>query len=146
VLLTSRAGVPAATLAALKAMKVTSVTVVGSTAAVPEKTLTALAAAGITKRTRLVGKGRWATAAAIADTYSPALPAGPVVLTSGMTIGPDLLVAASQGRPIVLASSDVLPTNTSVWLTAHPSLRVSVVGPPTLVGTSVLRAVQSSRR
>jgi putative cell wall-binding protein len=145
ILLTGRTGVPAATLAALRTLKVTSVTVVGSTAAVPEKTLTALAAAGVTTRTRLVGKGRWATAAAIATTYAPKLPADRLVLTSGMVAGPDLLIAAAQGRPVLLATVDVLPTNTADWLRAHRALRVSVVAAPDLVGTTVLRAVQNTR-
>jgi putative cell wall-binding protein len=145
VLLTSREGVPAATLAALRAMKVSSVTVVGSTVAVPDRTLAALSTAGVTRWTRLVGKGRWATAAAVATAYAPKLPADRVVLTSGLVAGPDLLVASGQGRPILLATAGTLPANTAAWLGAHRAVTVSVVASPALVGTPVFRAALAAR-
>jgi putative cell wall-binding protein len=145
VLLTSRTGVPAATLAALGSLHIRSVTVIGSTAAVPEPTLTALAGAGVTRRTRVVGAGRWATAAAIADAVAGTAATDRVVLASGREAAADLLVATGQARPIVLTSDTVLPWETAAWLRRHPAPAVWLVARPDAVTPVVLHAVQSTR-
>jgi putative cell wall-binding protein len=143
VLLTSRTGVPAATLAALKALKVTSVTVVGSRVAVPEATLSALAEAGVTRRTRVVGPDRWATAVAISTAFAGRVPTDRVLLTSGWEAGADLLVASGQARTILLSAKDGLPTATAGWLVGHHPAAVSLIARPDAVSTPVLRAVQT---
>jgi putative cell wall-binding protein len=145
-LLTSRAGVPAATLDALRTLRVTSVTVVGSTVTIPDSTLTALTGVGVTSLTRVIGASRFATAAAVVAAAGPGLPLDRVVLTSGLVISPELLLASAQNRPLLLTSATSLSAPTSAWLTAHPKAGVTVVAPPSLVSTAVLRAAQSSRR
>jgi putative cell wall-binding protein len=145
ILLTSRAGVPSATLAALKTLKINSVTVVGSTVAIPERTLAVLAKAGVTHRTRVVGKDRWTTAVAVANAFKGRVPFDRVVLASGLEVGPDLLVASGQARTIMLSGTDVLPAESSQWLSAHGSATVSLVAGPAAVHTSVLRAAQAAR-
>jgi putative cell wall-binding protein len=144
-LLTSRTGIPAATLAAIKALGITSVDVISSTAAVPEPTLAALTAAGVTRHVRLVGKGRWATAATIADAFVGQAATDRVVLASGLQADADLVIATGQGRRILLTSSTVLPWETAAWLRKNPNLGVGLVAGPDGVGTVVLRAVQATR-
>ena len=146
VLLTSRTGVPAATLARLKALHVTTVTVVGSTVAIPTATLRALTAAGVVHVSRLVGPDRWRTAIAVADRLGAAAPTDRVVLTSGLEAGAELLVAAGQGRRVLLAASSGLPAATLAWLRAHPAGGVTLIARPEAVPTTVLRAVQNTRR
>ena len=145
VLLTSRAGVPASTLAALKVLKITSVTVVGSKVAVPEATLTVLAKAGVTRRTRVVGVDRWSTAVALSTAFAGRVPTDRVVLASGREAGADLLVASGQARTILLTDTTALPRATSVWLAGHHPAAVSLVARPAAVGTGVLRAALAAR-
>jgi len=145
VLLTSRTGVPAATLAQLRSLHVTTVTVIGSTVAVPEATLRALAGAGVTHRTRLVGRDRWRTAVAVADQLGAAAPADRVVLAAGMEAGADLLVASGQARRILLTAAAELPGVTADWLRAHRAPGVTLVARPGAVSTSVLSAVRQAR-
>lgn len=145
-LLTGRAGVPAVTLNALRSLKVTSVTVVGSPAVVPEQTLTALRGAGVTTWKRVVGPTRWATATAVAAAAGPGLPVDRVVLTSGLVAGPELLLASAQGRPLLLTTATGLPGPTAAWLAGHRTATVTVVAPPGLVQTAVLVAAQTTRR
>jgi putative cell wall-binding protein len=145
VLLTGRAGVPASTLAELRALKITSVTVIGSPVAIPERTLAALTAAGVTHRTRVAGVDGGTTAAAIANAFAGRVPTDRVVLASGAQAGSDLLVASGQARTILVADSDGLPAATIQWLAAHRSATVSLIAGPTSVHTSVLRAAQSAR-
>jgi putative cell wall-binding protein len=139
VLLTTRTGIPAATLAALRRLRVTSVSVIGSTVAVPDATLAALSKAGVTGRSRLVGADRFTTAAAIDTAFAAQLPSDRVVLASGMEAAADLLVASGQGRAVLLTTASGLPSATSAWLTAHRPAAVSLVARPDAVSTAVLR-------
>jgi putative cell wall-binding protein len=146
ILLTSRTGVPGATLAALKALHVTTVTVIGSTVAVPEATLRALATAGVAHYTRVVGRDRWTTAVAVAARFAAQAPADRVVLASGSAADAALLVASGGGgRPVLLTGSSDLPAATGAWLAARPGLGVALVAGPDAVPTATLRAVQSTR-
>jgi putative cell wall-binding protein len=145
VLLTSRTGVPVATLAALAALRVTTVTVAGSAAAVPESTLSALAAAGVTHYRRVTGRDRWSAAAAIADRFAATAPSDRVVLASGEEAGADLLVASGQGRRILLTTAAELPPATVAWLGAHRGPGITLIARPDAVPTTVLRAAENLR-
>src|SRR5690606_1464588 len=120
VLLTSRTGVPAVTLARLKELKVTGVTVVGSTVALPDATLNALSGAGVVQYTRLAGADRWKTAVTVADRLGATAPDDRVVLANGREAAGEMLLAAGQGRRILLADQSKLPADTVTWLKAHP--------------------------
>jgi stage II sporulation protein D len=127
------------------ALKITSVTVVGSAVAIPEGTLAVLAKAGVTHRTRVVGSDRWTTAVAIANAFAGRVPTDRVVLASGMEAGADLLIASGQARTIMLTGTDELPAVTVQWLSTHGSATVSLVAGPSAVHTAVLRATQTAR-
>jgi putative cell wall-binding protein len=146
VLLTSRSAVPAATLDALAALQVTSVTVVGSTDAVPDPTLDALAAVGVAHVSRVTGRDRWAMATAVADRIATGPPSERVVLASGLEAGADLLVASGQARRILLTDRDAPAPTTAVWLASHATADVTLIAGPDAVTTPVLRAATDAHR
>jgi len=147
-LLAGRAGVPASTLAALRALHVTSVVAVGPASLLPDSALGALAAAGVTRRTRVTGAdgtGDDAVAVALAASLGATAPADRTVLASGARADVMLLVAAAQARPVLLVGASGLPARTSAWLAAHRTAAVVLVATPGAVPTAVLRAVQDLR-
>jgi putative cell wall-binding protein len=135
ILLTDPLVLPTTTATALTTLKPSSITVVGSTAAVSASIETELAGYSGTV-TRLSGVDRYATAAAIAQAAFPT--ATGVFIASGggfadaLTGGP---IAGTLGEPLLLAAATCLPSETASEVTALAPTTVTLLG-----GTSALSA------
>lgn len=139
-LLVTSKGVPAATASTLKALGVTSATVVGSTVTVPASVVTSLGKSGVTSRSRIAGADRYATAAAVATAFASAVGTDRVVVVPAPDSGLSwAALGAAQGRLTLLTDWSSVPAATSRWLTARPVTSVSLVSDPRNVSTGALR-------
>ena len=124
VLLTETDVLSEPTSAWLEASGVTEVVVIGGVDAIGDDVVTALDALGITV-TRVEGPNRAGTATAIADARGAATAAdaeASILVDGQAEFGwtdafPAALYASQDLRPIVLASGDVVPPETGVYLT-----------------------------
>lgn len=137
ILLTAPGELPAATAAALAALRVTRTHVVGGAAAVSDAVL-----AQLPDPTRLGGASRFDTAAAVATAFASAVGTDDVVLAAG--VGPlvDALPAGTLGRLVVLTGSG-LPAATASWLASSATARLTAVGGP---GATTPAAVEAAIR
>jgi N-acetylmuramoyl-L-alanine amidase len=120
--LTSR-GFPADTVAAMRAMGITSATVVGGTDEFSDRAARGFTTLRVAKWTRVIGTGRAGVALALARTV-PADPAGaPGTAWAGAPTDagiPDVVAAGAAGRPVLLLPA-VITRGIGDWFTArHP--------------------------
>ena len=137
ILLVSKDAIPVAAAAELLRLQPKRIVILGSTAVVSSAVGTAAREYTAGEVTRLAGKDRYATAAAIsAATFAPGVPV--VYLATGSNF-PDALagapVAGSQGVPILLVSKDAIPDATEAELKRLKPGRIVLLG-----GTSVVSA------
>jgi rhodanese-related sulfurtransferase len=128
ILMASAAGVPDVTRAELKALSVSSTTVIGGS-------LPGTVVAALPGGTAISGVDRYATSVAVATAYAAQMGPGVTVLADGATSFPvDALSAASLGRPTLLVMPTQLPAGVASWLaTSATTTAVVAVG-----GTSVI--------
>ncbi len=138
VLLTAATALPAVTSAALTGLQVTHVDVVGGPSVVSDAVLSALPGAN-----RLAGTDRFATAVAVDDAFAATVGTATVVVASGADANlVDALAAGTLGRLTLLVMPTSVPSSTSAWLTATPTVgTVTVVGGVGAVSTAVGTAV-----
>jgi putative cell wall-binding protein len=124
----------------------TKIVVLGGTGAVSDAVKGALAgysALGAAGVTRLAGSSRYATAAAIsAATYKPGVEE--VLIATGLNF-PDALagaaVAGKLGDPLLLVTSTAIPAATAAELTRLKPHRITILGGPSVVSSSVSGAL-----
>lgn len=145
--------VPASTNAAIGALGIKQVIVLGGTSAVSTTVEAKLVAATGNPVVRYAGQTRWDTATKIADAEKSVFgfPMSSALLANGFgTHFPDALaggpLAGLLGAPILLTDVSTLPTETSSWLTANRSTVADVValGGTAAIGQSVLDAAQTA--
>lgn len=139
VLLVSTKGIPDVTAAELSRLQPQRIVVLGGTGVVPDAVLAALGAYTSGPVTRLAGRDRYATAAAIsASKFAPGVPV--VYVATGLDF-PDALsgaaVAGSQDVPILLVTATMIPSATAAELIRlHPG-SIVLLGATTSVSESV---------
>jgi putative cell wall-binding protein len=136
-LLTQGERLPAATLAALRALGVSKVVVLGGTDAVSQAVADAVgdALGGASAVTRIAGADRYATSVAIAEYTFPAIAAKPdcatVYLATGekfadaLTGGP---VAAGVPGPVLLTPTSALDSGTGAEIEHYTTRRAVILG------------------
>lgn len=137
ILLVQHDALPAAVAAELSRLQPASIVILGGEASVTHAVQTALAAFTTGQVTRISGADRFATAAALAETF----PEGtPVYVASGANY-PDALsataAAAAQHAAIVLTSPTVLPTAAIAALTQLQPTSITIVGGTAAVSAGV---------
>jgi putative cell wall-binding protein len=128
VLLTSARSLPAATVTELKRLKPARIVVLGGEGVVSATVATQLKALTAGSVTRLAGKDRYATAAAVAAAFGSARSA---YVASGQSF-PDALagaaLAAKQGAPVLLVTSGSVPSATRNALHGMNPTRIVALG------------------
>jgi hypothetical protein len=148
VLLVGRGGAPAATLAALRTLKITRAVVAAGPADVPTTALRTLAGAGIRSWTRAAGTGRAGTALVLAGTLSPnnATARGDAWAGTPADAGvTDVVAANAAGRPVLLLPA-VVTRGIAAWFTAAKPARTWVLGGTSQVPTPLFTALQQVAR
>jgi hypothetical protein len=148
VLLVSGRGVPAATLATLKTLKITRAVVVAGTADVPTASLRTLAGTGVRSWTRAFGNARAGTALVLARSLPPDPATAPPAARSDAWAGTpadagvtDVVAANAAGRPVLLLPA-VVTSGIAAWFsTARPG-RTWVLGGTAQVPTQLFTALQ----
>jgi hypothetical protein len=144
VLLVGRRGAPAATLAALRTLKITRAVVAAGPADVPTTALRTLAGAGIRSWTRAAGTGRAGTALVLAGTLPPntATARGEAWAGTPADAGvTDVVAANAAGRPVLLLPA-VVTSGIAAWFTAAKPARTWVLGGTAQVPTPLFTALQ----
>ena len=143
-LLVGPTSVPAATAAELTRLRPGRIVVLGGPGAVSDGALDALRGYTTGSVTRLAGADRYATAAAISASTFPS-GAGTVFIATGRNY-PDALAAgaeaARQRAPILLVSTDVVPSATAQELSRLRPNRIVVMGGPGAVTDAVVAQLQ----
>lgn len=146
ILLTSVAGLPAATSSAVAQTGASSAIILGGTAVVSDTVQQAVGALGLST-VRLAGANRYESAAAIAAFYRPMLTdISDVVLTSGDDGSlVDSLAAGQLGRLMVLTATNGVPApSLKVLQTTAALTTVTVVGGTAVVtGSALTQAARS---
>ncbi|HYJ76530.1 MAG TPA: hypothetical protein VEV65_13070, partial [Kineosporiaceae bacterium] len=144
VLLLGTRSVPAATLTALRALRITRAVVAARPADLPETALRTLPGAGVRSWTRAAGTGRAGTALVLAGTLPPDPPTARGDAWAGIPGDagvPDVVAASAAGRPVLLLPA-VVTTGIAAWFTAARPARTWVLGGTAQVPTSLLTALQ----
>jgi hypothetical protein len=126
---TSR-GLPADTVAAIRALRVTSATVVAGTGEFPDRAARGFAGLGVKSWTRVVGTGRAGVALALARTLprDAAGAAGAAWVGAPTDAGvPDVVAAGAAGRPVLLLPAVVTP-GIADWFAVRRPARTWVLG------------------
>jgi putative cell wall-binding protein len=145
VLLTTQSSLPAATASELSRLKPGRIVVLGGSGVIADGLLATLRGYTAGSVTRLAGADRYATAAAISDSY-PADGPSTVYLATGTTFPDGLAAAPVAGRggaPLLLTSPTSLPPVVADALRRLNPSRVVVLGSSGAVGDAVLAAVRS---
>jgi SpoIID/LytB domain protein len=144
VLLTGRDALPAATAQALTALSPGRIVVLGQSGAVSDAVLTGLKPYTSGAVTRVGGKDRYATAAAVAADYPAGVPT--VYLASGADF-PDALsaaaVAAAQDAPVLLTQPGSLPEPTATAIRTLRPGAVVIMGGTGAVSSAVETQLRS---
>jgi hypothetical protein len=148
VLLVSGRGAPAATLAALRTLKITRAVVAAGSADVPTTALRTLAGAGVRSWTRAVGTGRAGTALVLARTLLPDAASTPPSARGDAWAGTptdagvtDVVAANAAGRPVLLLPA-VVTSGIAAWLTSAKPAHTWVLGGTAQVPTPLFTALQ----
>jgi putative cell wall-binding protein len=152
VLLVGGRGAPAATLTALRTLRITRAVVAAGAADVPATALRALAGAGVRSWTRAVGTGRAGTALVLARTLPPDPPATPQAVRGDAWAGTpadagvtDVVAANAAGRPVLLLPA-VVTIGIAAWFSAAKPGRTWVLGGTAQVPTTLFTALQQVAR
>lgn len=143
VLLTKPGALPAATRAQLVAQAPDRIVVVGGTGAVSDTVLELLEGYAPTVE-RVSGADRYATAAAVADTFSPGVEV--LYVATGENYPDALTVAAlagQQGAPVLLTQATHLPAVTAEAADRLDPDRIVVVGGTAAVSEEVLAELEA---
>ena len=147
ILLSYRDGLDAATKAEVTRLGARTAYVLGGTAALSPQVEADLKAAGVTTVTRVAGSTRFATAAKIGDmlpnkTHAYVVKGADADPSKGwadaLAVGP---LAAEQGRPILLTTTDTLPSQTATALDDLGVKDVTFVGGTAAISKAVRDAV-----
>lgn len=137
ILLVRHADVPSAVAAELSRLQPASIVILGGAASVTPTVQTALQTFTTGQVARISGADRFATAAALAETF----PVGTAVYVASGANYPDALAAtaaaASQHAAIVLTSPGVLPPPAVAALTQLQPTSITIVGGTAAVSASV---------
>lgn len=141
VLLTAAHTLPGATADALASLRPEEVVVLGGTQAVAEDTVERIGEVAGAPVTRVAGRDRYATAAAVASrAFSPDIDT--VYLATGRSF-PDALaggaVAGREGTPLLLAGADELPAPTRAALDRLDPCHVVLLGGTAALSAAVAR-------
>lgn len=146
VLLTRPGSLPSVTAAELERLMPQEIVVLGGDKAVNPAVEAALAGyvpGGADSVSRLAGKDRYGTAAAVAQTFGTDVPVAYVALGQNF---PDAVTGAARAGledgPVLLARTDRLPTATAAALTGLNPERIVVLGGPGAVSEEVLTALE----
>jgi len=141
ILLVGATTVPPATAQALADLAVPSVVVLGGPSVVSDGVLAALPAP-----LRVFGDDRYATSAAVAAYFSPAVPQSTVVIASGADPSlVDSLAAGALGDLMLLTPPTTLPAGHARWLQDRPGIgRLLVVGGTAVVASGVVTAARNA--
>ena len=139
ILLVLATGIPAATAAELDRLRPARIVVLGGTGVISDEVATSLASYTSGTVTRLAGRDRYATAAAIsASKFAPGIPV--VYIATGLDF-PDALagaaVAGSRDAPILLVAANAIPSATAAELTRLHPARVVLLGATSSVSEAV---------
>ncbi len=139
ILLVSMDSIPASTAAELARLQPQQIVILGGTGVVSDAVASALGAYTSGTVTRLAGPNRYATAAAVgAATYGPGVPV--VYVATGLNF-PDALtgaaVAGFQDGPVLLVSTNSIPTVTAVELARLAPQRIVILGGTGVVSDAV---------
>ncbi|MBI2763949.1 MAG: cell wall-binding repeat-containing protein [Chloroflexi bacterium] len=148
ILLVSTKGIPDVTAAELSRLQPQRIVVLGGTGVVPDTVLSALTSFTSGPVTRLAGRDRYATAAAIsASKFAPGVPV--VYVATGLDF-PDALsgaaVAGSQDVPILLVTATMIPSATAAELTRLRPGSIVLLGATSSVSESVRIQLQGYAR
>ena len=146
VLLTRSDVLPDATRAELARLAPARIVIIGGTAAVSVAVGTAIrAAVPGAAVSRIAGKDRYATSAAIAATFAPNVPL--IYAASGSSFADALAAAAAagaQGAPVLLTAPTVLPDAIRLQIVRLEPTRAVVAGGAAVVSDAVLVAVRGA--
>lgn len=146
VLLTRPGKLPSATVAQLVAQAPAKIVVVGGAAAVSDDVLTALEGYAPSVE-RISGLDRYATAAAVTDTFDAEVDV--LYVATGENYPDALAVAAlagQQGAPVLLTRADSLPTDSAEAAERLSADRIVVVGGTGVVSEAVLEELDAYLR
>ena len=146
ILLTRTDVLPEATRAELARLAPARIVIIGGTASVSTSVATAVSAAvpGAVV-SRIAGKDRYETSAAIAATFAPNVPV--IYAASGLSFADALAAAAAagaQGAPVLLTAPTILPAAIRTQIVRLEPTRAVVAGGTAVVSDSVLVAVRSA--
>lgn len=137
-LLVQQNSIPASTLAEIERLQPFEIYVLGGTAVVSNAVLTQLDGLAISGAFRIWGANRYATAAAVSESWAPGVPN--VFIATGLAF-PDALAgvpaSAVLGGPLLLTATNSLPNETKVRLQALDPARVVILGGTGVVSSSV---------
>ena len=139
ILLVSVDAIPAATAAELTRLRPQQIMILGGTGVVSDAVASALGDYTSGAVTRLAGRDRYATAAAVgAATFVPGVPV--VYVATGLNF-PDALagaaVAGFQDGPVLLVSTNAIPTVTAIELARLKPQRIVILGGSGVVSDAV---------
>ena len=139
ILLVSVDAIPAATAAELTRLRPQQIMILGGTGVVSDAVASALGDYTSGAVTRLAGRDRYATAAAVgAATFVPGVPV--VYVATGLNF-PDALagaaVAGFQDGPVLLVSTNAIPTVTAIELARLKPQRIVILGGTGVVSDAV---------
>ena len=139
ILLVSVDAIPAATAAELTRLRPQQIMILGGTGVVSDAVASALGDYTSGAVTRLAGRDRYATAAAVgAATFVPGVPV--VYVATGLNF-PDALagaaVAGFQDGPVLLVSTNAIPTVTAIELARLKPMRIVILGGSGVVSDAV---------
>jgi putative cell wall-binding protein len=145
VLLVTAGGIPAATSTELTRLRPGRIVVVGGPSVVSDAVLNTLAGFAPGGAQRVAGSDRYGTAAALsAATFAPGVPVAYLVSGSGFADAVSAAPAAARDHgPVLLTQTDALPPATIAELIRLAPGRVVIVGGPSVVGDSVVWALDS---
>jgi putative cell wall-binding protein len=146
ILLTPTDSLPASVAVELSRLDPDRVVVLGGTGAVSGAVVTSVKAAlPSAKVTRVAGADRYATAAAISKaTFPSGAPVAYLTTGLGYTDGlPGAVAAARAGGPLLLATTDSLPSSIATELARLAPGRVVVLGGAAAVSDAVVSAVKA---
>jgi len=131
--------VPTATTFALKALSITTATVVGGPGVISETTRLGL---NLASESRVAGVDRFATAAEITRVFSPLVGTETMAVASGLDANLiDALAGGAMGRLTLLVLPTSVPPAAKAQLAAKSAGAVFVLGGPGAVTTATMRAV-----
>ncbi len=144
ILLVSTNAIPAVTADQLTRLSPSRIVILGGAAVVSDGVLAALSAYTSGPVTRLSGRDRYATAAALsAATFAPGVPV--VYVATGLDF-PDALAgsaaAGSLGAPILLVSTNAIPAATAAELVRLRPARIVILGSTSAVSETVRIQIQ----